>query len=70
MSLVLKLLSLIIPLVYNTRIEAILIIALYTVIGGITYLGIAYKIGLIQDVFGTTFIKKIISKFSFNKEKV
>lgn len=62
MVLVLSGLSLIIPLTVTSRLKSIIIIIPYIIVGAAVYIGMAYKIGLLNDVFGDKKIKTIINK--------
>ena len=59
MLLLLMLLSLVVPLSVASRFKSILIIALYSVVGAIIYILMSYKLGLLSDVFGDDYMKKI-----------
>ncbi len=62
MVLILSGLSLIIPLTVTSRLKAILTIIPYILVGAAIYIGISYKIGLLNDIFGAKKIKTIINK--------
>lgn len=62
MVLVLSGLSLIIPLTVTSRLKSIIIIIPYIIVGAAVYIGMSYKIGLLDDVFGDKKIKTIINK--------
>ena len=62
MVLILSGLSLIIPLTVTSRLKAILTIIPYILIGAAIYIGMSYKIGLLNDIFGAKKIKAIINK--------
>lgn len=62
MVLILSGLSLIIPLTVTSRLKAILTIILYILVGAAIYIGMSYKIGLLNDIFGAKKIKTIINK--------
>lgn len=62
MVLILSGLSLIIPLTVTSRLKAILTIIPYIVVGAVVYIGVSYKIGLLNDIFGAKKIKIIINK--------
>lgn len=59
MLLLLMILSLIVPLSVTSRFKAILIIALYSILGAIVYLFVSYKLYLFEDVFGNDYIDKV-----------
>lgn len=62
MLIILFILSIFISTSVTSRLNAFLICALYGIIGGITYLIISYKTGLLKDVLGEHYIEKIIKK--------
>ena len=62
MYLVLMLVNEFVPIVVNGRFKAIIIVAIYTLIGGGLYFVITYK-SLIKKIFGKEIIDKITSKF-------
>lgn len=62
MVLVLSGLSLIIPLTVTSRLKSIIVIIPYIIVGAAVYMGVSYKIGLLNDVFGDKKIKTIINK--------
>ena len=66
MIIILSLLKFIIPISSDIRILNIPIIAIYTVIGAITYFFVAHKFNLIEEVFGSKLINKITKKFRRN----
>lgn len=62
MVLILSGLSLIIPLTVTSRLKAILTIIPYILVGAAIYIGMSYKIGLLNDIFGAKKIKAIMNK--------
>lgn len=46
---------------------SIITITINTIVGGVVYLGIAFKMGLIEDIFGRAYINRIIKKLTFGK---
>ena len=62
MVLILSGLSLVIPLTVTSRLKAILKIIPYILVGAAIYIGMSYKIGLLNDIFGAKKIKTIINK--------
>jgi len=62
MVLILSGLSLIIPLTVTSRLKAILTIIPYILVGAAIYIGMSYKIELLNDIFGAKKIKTIINK--------
>lgn len=65
MYLVLMVLNEFVPVVVDGRLNAILIVALYTLIGGLLYFAITYK-SLFKNIFGEEIINKIFKKFKKN----
>ena len=66
MIIILSLLKFVIPISSDVRILNIPIIAIYTIIGAITYFFVAHKFNLIEEVFGSKLINKITKKFRRN----
>lgn len=62
MTIVLLLIKVLIPISTPSRLLNILIVIMYTVIGGIIYLVTTIKSGTLYNVFGKDIIKKIIKK--------
>lgn len=56
-------LKLFIPINIDSRISAILICALYAIVGGIIYLYIIYKFGIVDKIIGNDNIRKYLKKF-------
>lgn len=54
---------------FHNRGLSILFVAISTILGGLTYLVIVFKNGLLKQVFGTSLYNKIISKITFGKVK-
>ena len=48
-------------------VNAIITIAANTILGGLTYVFIAYKMQLFDDIFGRAYLKKLIKKLTFGK---
>ena len=65
---VLCILQLFIPVMVQGRFQAILITALYTIIGGIVYFFFAYQGKLTSNVFGNNFFISIIRRIFPNKK--
>ncbi len=59
---VLFLMTQVIPLTTTSRLSSILIIIPYALIGALVYLFVAHKLKLIDDIFGSKFIKNIFDK--------
>ncbi len=62
MFIILRIFNLFIPITAVTKSAALLELIAFILIGGISYLIITFKSGLIYDVFGKPFIDKILSK--------
>lgn len=60
MVLVLTGLKTIVPITDLSKIESILVVMLYAIVGGIIYLTITYKTKTIETIFGKEFINKIL----------
>ena len=65
MYLALMVLNEFVPVVVDGRLNAILIVALYTCVGGFLYFVITYK-SLFKNIFGEEIINKIFKKFKKN----
>ena len=59
---VMSLVKLVIPLDATNRIKSLLLVVLYAIIGGGTYLFLTYKAGLIQAIFGNNIINRLRRK--------
>ncbi len=70
MIIVVCILKMIIPLNIASRMSCIIFIAINALAGAITYLYIAYKMEILQDVFGIRFLRKIVRKLTFGKIKL
>ncbi len=72
MLIILRITNLFIPIEAVTRGRALLEITVYTLIGGLSYLLIAYRDGLLQEIFGADLIAKVQQKmrlgFLFNRK--
>ena len=67
---VLSILQLFIPVMVQGRFQAILITALYTIIGGIVYFFFAYQGKLTSNVFGNNFFTSIMKRILPKKKTV
>lgn len=56
-----------IPYNTNSRLSSVLFILINTLVGSIVYLGVAFKMGLLKEVFGKKVIAKIVRKLTFGK---
>lgn len=70
MIIVVVLLKMIIPINLYSKFSCIVYIAIISIIGACVYLGIAYKTGLLQHVFGKNYLNKIIKKLTFGKVSI
>lgn len=55
------------PISYNSRTSCIFYVFLTSVSGAVVYLFIAYKMKILDDVFGKEYLDRIIRKLTFNK---
>lgn len=67
MIIVVFFLKTILPVNYESKLSCITYISISALFGGITYLIIAFKMGIITEVFGKNIVNKIIKKLTFNK---
>lgn len=67
MIFVVLLLRFILPVNYESRISCILNVAILSISGAFVYLILCYKMGLLADVFGEDYVKKIVKKLTFGK---
>ncbi len=67
MIIVVVLLKMIIPLNIGSKTSCIIYIAIISIIGAVVYLGISYKMKIIDYVFGEDFVNKIKKKLTFRK---
>lgn len=59
----------IIPINYNSKISTIIYIAINSIVGGLIYIVILYKKGILSNVLGEALFNKIFSKIPFLKLK-
>ncbi len=59
-----------IPVNYNSKLSCVIYVAINSVLGAIVYLFIAYKMHILQDIFGQAMINKFIKKLPLIKSKV
>lgn len=64
MTIVLLLMRVIFPVTSTSKLINIIIIIIYTLIGGIIYLGITLKNGSLQKIFGEEFVSKVKRKIT------
>lgn len=62
-------LNLFIKLPNSSLIKICLVLILYTIIGALVYLGISYKTGLLNDVFGKEYITRLLNKLHLRRKK-
>lgn len=67
MMLVVFLVARLCPISYNSRTSCIFCVFLTSVSGAIVYLFIAYKMKILDNVFGKEYLDRIIRKLTFNK---
>ncbi len=67
MVIVLVIINNFLPFNVFRRSSAIKLVLINSIIGGIIYLGISWKMQIPQEIFGTNAIKKIIKKLTFGK---
>lgn len=70
MTIVVLLLKLVIKVNLYSRISCCFYIGFMSIIGAIVYLFVAYKMGLLSEVFGKEAINKIIKKLTLNKVSI
>lgn len=54
----------------NRRLIAVMVCAICGIFGGIIYLVTSYKMGILDDVFGREYLRKIIKKLTFGKVSI
>ncbi|MBR4619273.1 MAG: polysaccharide biosynthesis protein [Bacilli bacterium] len=59
------LLKLLIPLNIASRLSCIIYVAINALVGGVVYIVIAYKMGIVDSVFGREAVRKITRKLTF-----
>ncbi len=67
MMLVVFLVARLCPISYNSRTSCIFYVFLTSVSGAIVYLFIAYKMKILDNIFGKEYLDRIIRKLTFNK---
>lgn len=70
MIVVVLLLKILIPINLYSKISCCIYIGVISIIGAIVYLITAYKMGLLTEVFGSSYLKKCIKKLTFNKVSI
>ena len=56
-----------IPLIQTDRLHSIIEIVVFAVVGGVVYLGLAYKLGIINTLFGKQGIKKLLGVLTLER---
>ncbi len=56
-----------IPLIQTDRLHSIIEIVVYAVVGGVVYLGLAYRLGIINTLFGKQGIKKLLGVLTLER---
>lgn len=67
MTITLIILNKYLPIDVYSRKDSSIIVLIDTIIGAIIYLGISYKMKIIQNIFGKEYLNKIIKKLTFGK---
>ena len=52
-----------IPVNINSKLSCVIYIALNAIIGGVVYIGLVYKMGILESVFGKSYLDRIKKKF-------
>lgn len=69
MCIVLFILKLIIKIDVTSRINSLLVCIPYAILGGLTYIIVSYKTGLLKDVLGEDYIDNILKKLKIKNNK-
>ena len=67
MVIVVVLLKVIVPVNYSSKFSCIIYVTISTIIGGLVYIIIAYKMGLVEKILGKKMTSNIIKKLTFGK---
>lgn len=67
MIVVVCILKVVIPIHYTSRISCILYVGIISLVGAFVYLFTSYKMGILESVFGKSYLNKIIKKLTFGK---
>lgn len=70
MVLVVLLLQRIVPVDYNSKLSCVIFVALNGILGAIIYFLIAFKMRIVEKVFGKATLNKILKKLTFGKISV
>ena len=57
----------IIPYEVTNKFSCIIYVAINAIVGAVLYIGIAFKMGIITEVFGKDMVNKILKKLTFGK---
>ena len=68
MLLFMYIVTFVIPIKFNGRIESIIFTMFYGLLGAIFYIFISYKFGLIKKIFGDDFLDNILKKIKIKKK--
>ena len=55
------------PFDLYTRKGSLVVVIINTLLGAGVYLGLSYKLGLIDSIFGREYLNKVIKKLTFGK---
>ena len=67
MILTLGVLKLLIPLNPTDRLHSIIQVVSYALVGGVVYVGLSFKFGVIDSLFGRNVFKKLLKVISFGR---
>lgn len=67
MIIVVLLFRAILPVNFDSKMSCILNVGMLSLIGMIVYLGICFKMGILDDIFGREYLSKFIKKLTFGK---
>ena len=67
MIIVVIILKMIVPINLNSKMSCVIYVGLIALVGGFTYIVVAYKTGVLSRVFGKEYINRIIKKLTFGK---
>lgn len=67
MVVVLTLFNYLVPIACTSTIKSLLKIVINAIIGGIIYIGLSYKLHILDDIFGSAMLNKIIKKLTLGK---
>ena len=70
MLVVLLIINQFIPLDVYKKFDAIILIIINAIIGGIIYIYLSFKVNIPYQIFGKEYLNKIIKKLTFGKLKI